>query len=161
MKNIILYLILILLLTSCIIQKGILYNGECRPKNPNFKLSKIALVSTNKIVFQRVYEGTKTSLGLGFYQDGRLICLNSKDGLSLKAEDVIGKDWENAIAIGYWRCKEDKIKVEFFVCQENGFYVLKQGQIKGDTLVFYQNIYYPTRKEVREETFIITNMSFK
>lgn len=149
---------LILLLTSCFMQKGQWINGKCRPKNSNFKLSRVPFKETDELVFNNVYEGVSTSLGFGFYKDGRLICFNSDDGSALKREDVFGKNWDNAIAIGYWRFDENKIRIEFFVCHDGGFYNFKQGEIKGDTIVLYKNIYHPFRKEVREERYILSKI---
>lgn len=152
-----------MLCTSCFVQKGQWINGQCRPKNPNFKLSKIPFKKTDKLVFNKVYiaDNITKAAGYGFLSDGRLICFNTDDGFALKKEGVIDKNWSNAIAIGYWRVEDNKMKIEFFVCQDSGFYNMKQGEIKGDTIIFYKSIYYPTRKEVREEKYILSDMSFE
>jgi len=164
MKKLFFVISLILCCTSCfLLEKGQWADGQCRPKNPNFKLLKIPFKETDKIAFNKVYDGAKTSLGLGFYKDGRLICFNSDDGMTLTLENIIGESWGNAITIGCWRVKDDNIKIEFFVCQDGGFYNRKKGEIKGDTIVFYQNYYSPIPpfKEKREERYVLTNMSFR
>ncbi len=147
-----------LIIYSCSFVKTYdLNNGICRPKKPHFRLLKIPFVETDRLSFNKVYEGNTTSLGYSFYSDGRLICFNSDDGLALRDNNILGKNWNNAIAIGYWRVVEgNKIKIEYFVCQDGGFYTLKQGKVNKDSIIFYKNIYHPTRKEVREEKYILS-----
>ena len=74
---------------------------------------------------------------------------------------VENKKWENARNIGYWRTEGDKIKIEYFVCSQQGTYFREQGEIKGDTIVFYQNFYHPFYKEVRERYYVLSDMSFE
>ena len=100
-------------------------------------------------------------MGYGFYPDGRIIYVHSKDGLTLKIEDIINKTWNNAPAIGYWRMERNKIKTEYFSCSNSGNYIRKQGYIKGDTIVFYENFYHPFYKEIREERYVLSDMSFE
>ena len=40
-------------------------------------------------------------------------------------------------------------------------YKRKQGEIKGDTIVFYENFYNPFYKEIREERYVLSDMSFE
>ena len=108
------------------------------------------------------YLGKKTtSFALKFYSDGRLIFFTSQDGFTIKPSDTFNKNWENAPNIGYWRVEDNKIKIEYFLCGDSGFYKRKQGEIKGDTIVFYENFYHPFYKEIREERYVLSDMSFE
>ena len=72
------------------------------------------------------------------------------------------ENWENAPNIGYWRVEDNKIKVEYFLCGDSGFYKREQGEIKGDTLVFYQTLFSPIKgKVVRETLYVLSDMSFE
>ena len=102
-----------------------------------------------------------TSFALKFYSDGRLIFFTSRDGFTIKPSDTFNKNWENAPNIGYWRVEDNKIKVEYFLCGDSGFYKREQGEIKGDTIVFYENFYHPFYKEVRERYYVLSDMSFE
>jgi hypothetical protein len=163
MKKLILLVCLLFLCTSCFfIKTGYWANGKCRPKNPNFKLLKIPFKETDKLNFNNVYISGTSSLGFSFYSDGRLICLNSDDGFALKEKDVIGKNWNNAIAIGYWRFEENKIKIEYFVCQDSGFYNMKQGEFKGDTIFFERGCgSNPFKREICWDKYILSDFSFE
>ena len=99
--------------------------------------------------------------GIGFYPDGRLMYFYSRDGYALKESDVENKKWENARNIGYWRTEDGKIKIEYFVCSQQGTYFREQGEIKGDTIVFYENVYHPFYKEVRERYYVLSDISFE
>lgn len=165
MKKIFLKISLIFFCTSCFIHKGKIINGQCRPKNPNFKLSKINFLDSDKLASNKIYislNNTKAS-GYGFYSDGRLIFFHSKDGFALKIEDVINKNWDNAQAIGYWRFAGDKIKTEYFSCSNSGDYIRKQGQIKGDTIIFERNCgaSNPFKSVKCPEKYILSDMSFE
>lgn len=166
MKNIITTLILILLCTSCFVHKGQnLNNGQCRPKNPNFKLLRVSFSETNKLAFNKIYiANDKTNaVGYGFYSDGRIIYLHSKDGFMLRAEDVIGKTWNNAPAIGYWRVEGSRIRTEYFSCSNSGVYIRKQGEIKGDTIIFERDCgtSNPFKTVKCPEKYILSDMSFE
>ena len=100
--------------------------------------------------------------GIGFYPDGRLMYFYSKDGYALKESDVENKKWENARNIGYWRTEGGKIKIEYFVCSQQGTYFREQGEIKGDTIVFYQTLFSPIKgKIVRETLYVLSDMTFE
>ena len=90
-----------------------------------------------------------------------MIFFTSQDGFTIKPIDTFNKRWENAPNIGYWRVEDNRIKIEYFLCGDNGFYKRKQGEIKGDTIVFYENFYHPFYKEVREERYVLSDMSFE
>ena len=91
----------------------------------------------------------------------RLIFFTSRDGFTIKPSDTFNKNWENAPNIGYWRVEDNKIKVEYFLCGDSGFYKREQGEIKGDTIVYYENFYNPFYKEVRERYYVLSDMSFE
>jgi len=142
--------------------KGTWENGMCRPKRPNFKLLKIPFKETDKLTYNKVYINQYlVGFGIGFYPDGRLMYFYSRDGYALKKSDVENKKWENARNIGYWRTEDEKIKIEYFVCSQQGTYFREKGEIKGDTIVFYQNFYHPFYKEVRETLYVLSDMSFE
>ena len=163
MKKLVLLFSLLSLCNSCFfMHKGTWGNGMCRPKRPNFKLLKTPFKETNLLVFNKSYLGKKTtSFALKFYSDGRLIFFTSQYGFTIKPIDTFNKRWENAPNIGYWRVEDNRIKIEYFLCGDSGFYKRKQGEIKGDTIVFYQNFYHPFYKEVREERYVLSDMSFE
>ena len=154
-----------LLCASCFIHKGQFTNGQCHPKNPNFKLLKIPLKKTDNLIFNKVYiaDNITKATGYGFLSDGRLICFNTDDGFALKEENVIGKNWNTAIAVGYWRFEENKFKIEFFVCQDGGFYNMKQGEIKGDTIIFERDCgtSNPFKTVKCPEKYILSDLSFE
>jgi hypothetical protein len=86
----------------------------------------------------------------------------SKDGYALKESDVENKKWEKARNIGYWRTEGNKIKIEYFVCSQQGTYFREKGEIKGDTIVFYQTLFSPIKgKLVRERYYVLSDMSFE
>lgn len=138
MKKLVLLFVGALLCNSCfLIQQGRIADGMCRPKRPNFKLLKTPFKETDKLVFDKTYLGKSiTSFALKFYSDGRLIFFTSQDGFTIKPSDTFNKNWENAPNIGYWRVEDNKIKVEYFLCGDSGFYKREQGEIKGDSIVF-------------------------
>ena len=161
-KLVLLFSLLSLCNSGFFIHKGRWGDGMCRPKHPNFKLLKTPFKETDKLVFNKSYLGKKTtSFALKFYSDGRLIFFTSQDGFTIKPIDTFNKRWENAPNIGYWRVEDNRIKIEYFLCGDNGFYKRKQGEIKGDTIVFYENFYHPFYKEVREERYVLSDMSFE
>ncbi len=163
MKKLALLFVGALLCNSCfLIQQGRIANGMCRPKHPTFKLLKTPFKETNKLTYNKVYVNQYlVGFGIGFYPDGRLMYFYSKDGYALKESDIENKKWENARNIGYWRTEGNKIKIEYFVCSQQGTYFREQGEIKGDTLVFYENFYHPFYKEVRERYYVLSDMSFE
>ena len=114
----------------------------CRLKHPKFKLLKIPFKETDKLTYNRVYINQYlVRFGIGFYPDGRLMYFYSRDGYALKESDIKDKKWENARNIGYWRVEGDKIKIEYFVCPQQGTYLREKGEIKGDTIIFYQTLF--------------------
>ena len=167
MKKIILLISLAFLCTSCFFyQNGHWVDGTCRPKEYNFKVLKTPFKETDKLNFNKVYVGNPDfpCFGFGFYPDGRLIFLRSYDGFAIKEKNVTGKTWDTAINIGYWRVDGTKIKVEYFICSEIGYYLEEKGEIKGDTLIFYQNLIgagrNPFKKYIREERYLLSDMEF-
>ena len=164
MKKLVLLFSLLSLCNSCFfMHKGTWGNGMCRPKRPNFKLLKTPFKETDKLVFDKTYLGKSiTSFALKFYSDGRLIFFTSRDGFTIKPIDTFNKRWENAPNIGYWRVEDNKIKVEYFLCGDSGFYERKQGEIKGDTIIFYQTQFSPIKgKVIRETLYVLSDMSFE
>lgn len=163
MKKFIIIISLILFCTSCFVHKRESINGQCRPKNPNFKLEKIYFAETDKISFKRIYiaDNVTKAVGYGFYPDGRIIYVHSKDGLALKPDEMYGKTWENAPAIGYWRVDGNIIKTEYFSCSNSGNYIEKQGSIKGDTIFFERDCgSKPFNKEKCIDRYILSDMYF-
>ncbi len=49
---------------------------------------------------------------------------------------VVVRNWDTARTIGYWRIEGSLIKTEYFTCANYGSYIRKQGEIKGDTIIF-------------------------
>lgn len=139
------------------------YSGwNVQTKHPKFKLLKTQFKETDKLTYNKVYINQYlVGFGIGFYPDGRLMYFYSRDGYALKESDVENKKWENARNIGYWRTESGKIKIEYFVCSQQGTYFREQGEIKGDTIVFYENFYHPFYKEVRERYYVLSDMSFE
>ena len=164
MKNFIVAISFILLCTSCLVHKGQWVSGQCRPKNPNFKLLKIPFKGSDKLVFNRVYiaDDFTKSAGYIFYPDGRLIYVHSKDGFALQPEDVIEKKWNNAPAIGYWRIINNVIETEYFSCANSGDYIEKRGEISGDTLIFerYFGTSNPFKNISCPEKYVLSNLGF-
>ncbi len=164
MKKLALLFVGVLLCNSCFfMHKGTWGNGMCRPKRPNFKLLKTPFKETDKLVFDKTYLGKSiTSFALKFYSDGRLIFFTSQDGFTIKPSDTFNKSWENAPNIGYWRVEDNKIKVEYFLCGDSGEREREQGEIKGDSIVFYQTLFSPIKgKVVRETYYVLSDMSFE
>ena len=139
------------------------YSGwNVQTEHPKFKLLKTQFKETDKLTYNKVYINQYlVGFGIGFYPDGRLMYFYSRDGYALKESDVENKKWENARNIGYWRTESGKIKIEYFVCSQQGTYFREQGEIKGDTIVFYENFYHPFYKEVRERYYVLSDMSFE
>ncbi len=170
MKKIILILSLVLFCTSCFISQGYWIDDKCRPKNPNFTLLKIPFKETDKLVFNKVYtlNGDKKH-ALGFYKDGRLIYFfnynKNIQNYDILSQDFVQKNnWENSRFIGYWRVEKDKIKIEYFLCGDSGFYIRKQGVIKGDTIFFDRDCgvpYNPFKSVKCPEKYILSDMSFE
>jgi len=163
-KKILLLMSLMLLCFSCFIHTGNRMDGQCRPKKPNFKLNKAFSNGTDKLVFNKIYvvDSELKPFGFGFYPDGRLIYVYSKDGFPLKIEDVITKNWDNAPAIGYWSIDGDKIKTEYFSCSNSGNYIRNQGEIKGDTLFFERDCgSNPFKSYKCYDKYILSDMVFR
>ncbi len=164
MKKLVLLFSLLSLCNSCfLIQQGHIVNGMCRPKHPKFKLLKIPFKETDKLTYNRVYINQYlVGFGIGFYPDGRLMYFYSRDGYALKESDIKNKKWENARNIGYWRVEGDKIKIEYFVCSQQGTYFREKGEIKGDTIIFYQTLFSPIKgKVIRKTQYVLSDMSFE
>lgn len=161
MKNIIVIIFLIFF-TSCGVRHSIGVEGQCRPKRNSFKLLKIPFRETDRLSFKKIYLAgvNLKSFGIGFYPDGRMVYFIARGNNELTENDVIGKNWNNAEFIGYWRVENDGIKIEYFVCGDFGTYIQEQGKIKGDTIFFYQNSPFPFKKEVYEHHYFLSNLSF-
>ena len=78
-------------------------------------------------------------------------------------KDVTDKNWNSAMYIGYWRVENDIIKIEYFVCGNYGDYIRKQGEIKGDTIIFERDCGTPNPfKSIRcDEKYVLSDMSFE
>lgn len=162
MKKIILIISLIFACTSCIVKKGQwIDEGKCRAKKANFTLIKTPFEETTKLVFNKVYLGgiNTKSYGISFYPDGRLVYFVSKGNNDLTNKDIMGKNWDNAMYIGYWRVKKDEIKLQYFVCGNSGTYIEKKGTIKGDT-IFFERICgsNPFNKEICFDKYTLSKM---
>lgn len=129
----------------------------------NLKGQKISNEQITELVnnLTEVAEDKTNAMGYGFYPDGRIIYVHSKDGLTLKIEDIINKTWNNAPAIGYWRMERNKIKTEYFSCSNSGNYIRKQGYIKGDTIFFERDCRTrPFKQKICYDKYILSNMNF-
>jgi hypothetical protein len=161
MKNFIVIIFLIFL-SSCFISSGRWVGDQCRPKRNNFKLLKIPFRETDKLSFKKVYTSDEYLKfdGIGFYPDGRMIHFIPNGNKAITENDMIGKNWNNTKFIGYWRVENNSIKIEYFVCGDNGFYIQKQGEIKGDKIIFYENSYIPFKKITIETSFVLSKLRF-
>lgn len=151
------------LLLSCFVHKGEIIDTQCRPKNPNFKLFKVDFQESDKLTYNKVYvaDNFTKAMGYSFYADGRLVFIHSKNGLELKPEDVFGKSWQNAPAIGYWRLKVDRIETEYFSCANSGNYIKRIGLIKGDTIFFERDCgSNPFKREKCFDKYVLSNLKF-
>ena len=100
-------------------------NGQCRPKNPNFKLTKIPFKDSDLLAFNKIYiaDDKTNAMGYGFYPDGRIIYVHSKDGLTLKIEDLIGSKKVSVLELESYN--SDYIKnliIELLTKIENNIY---------------------------------------
>ena len=165
MRKFLLIISLFVFCTSCFIHKGQMANGQCRPKSPDFTVLKSPFKETDKLVYNKIYlsDSNIKSYGIGFYQDGRLIYLVSKGNNDLDQKDVYDRNWNNSMYIGYWRVENDKIKIEYFVCGNSGVYIRKQGEIKGDTIIFERDCgtSNPFKTVKCPDKYILSDMSFE
>ena len=61
-----------------------------------------------------------------------------------------------------WRTEGNKIKIEYFVCSQQGTYFREQGEIKGDTIIFYQTQFSPIKgRVIRKTQYVLSDMSFE
>lgn len=161
----ILTIISFILFTSCFVHKGTYVDNKCRPKNPNFKLSKSNFHETGKIFFKKIYlsSGNIKSFGFGFYSDGHLVHFASNGTNNLTQNDVAEKNWQNAQHVGYWRTEGNKIKIEYFVCGNSGVYIEKEDEIKNDTLIFYRDCgtTNPFKSVKCNEKFVLSDLYLK
>jgi hypothetical protein len=127
-------------------------------------LSKRPFRETDRLLFKRVYLSSLNlkSSGIGFYSDGRMVYFFAKGNNELTENEVTRKSWNTTTYkyIGYWRVENDEIRVEYFLCGNSGVYIEKKGKINGDTIVFYQNFSLPFKNDIREERYVVSNMSF-
>ena len=164
MKSILLTIGLILFCTSCFVHEDRMINGQCRPKNPNFKLTKIPFKDSDLLAFNKIYiaDDKTNAYGLWFLSRWKnYICALKRWSVTLKIEDIINKTWNNAPAIGYWRMERNKIKTEYFSCSNSGNYIRKQGYIKGDTIFFERDCRTrPFKQKICYDKYILSNMNF-
>jgi hypothetical protein len=164
MKKIVLVTSLILICTSCFIHKGRWENGQCRPKNPNFKILKTPFKETDKLSFNKIYiaDNYTKAMGYGFYSGGRLIYFFSVDDFGLKEKDILGKNWDNAEFVGYWRIENENIKVQYFSCGNSGVYIDRIGKIKGDTIFFERGCSSnPFKRKICWDKYVLSDMTFE
>ena len=160
----ILFFSLLCLFNSCFIRQERLTNGQCRPKNPNFKLLKVPFEESHKLNFDKAYliDGSLKSFGYIFCPDGKLIFIHSKGNLEIHSEDVSGKTWDNASEVGYWRINGNEIKIEYFLCSNSGVYIKEFGKIIRDTIFLErpcgQN---PIKREKCWSKYVLSEMSCK
>jgi hypothetical protein len=121
------------------------------------------------LVFNKVYtlNGDKKE-AYGFYSDGRFIQIFNYNidiqNYTILNPDLIKlKNWKNARFIGYWRVKNNIIKIEYFVCGNSGVYIRKQGEINGDTIIFEKDCgnSNPFKTIKCSEKYILSDMSFE
>jgi hypothetical protein len=169
MRNLIITISVMVLCNSCFVHSGRIINGQCRPKNPNFKLIATPFEETNKIIFNKVYtKDGQNKLGLGFYDEGRIIIISNYN-YQIQNYDLItnsfikSKNWNNPENIGYWRIEGNKIKTEYFSCSNSGDYIREQGEIKGDTIIFERDCgtSNPFKTIKCPEKYILSDMSFE
>ncbi|MDR2221571.1 MAG: hypothetical protein LBE34_02415 [Flavobacteriaceae bacterium] len=172
MKKYLVLIILIVFIVSCS-QKGIWKNGMYRTKKNDYSLNKVPFCFSDKVVFNKMYLShvekvsnhpdsnvlTNMVSGIGFYSDGRFV-INGYNYENRFAENESKNIWKSAQEVGCYRIKNNRIQIEFLSSQDSGRYIRWEGEIKGDTLVFYKTIYHPIRKEIREEQYILSDMSF-
>ena len=49
-----------------------------------------------------------------------------------------------------------------FLCGDSGFYKRGQGEIKGDTIIFYQTQFSPIKgRVIRKTQYVLSDMSFE
>ena len=78
MKNKILVISILLILSSCLVHKGQINDGKCRPKNPKFELLKIPFKKSENLTFNKVYTlDDLEKMGIGFFEDGRIILVKN------------------------------------------------------------------------------------
>lgn len=164
MRKVILIISVVLFCTSCFLHKGKKIDEQCRPKNPNFKLLKAPFKGTNNLVFKKIYiiQSNPKPFGYGFYSDGKIIFLHSKNGQSLEMKDIENKNWSNAPAVGYWRFDGVKLKTEYFSCSNSGNYIREEGIIKGDTIFFERDCgSSPFRRNTCYDKYVLSEMIFE
>jgi hypothetical protein len=162
MRKILAFTFLFFLCCSCFIHKGNYSTGICRPKKANFKLSKTPFKPTEQLTFNAVYIEETKQRGYGFLSDGRLIYFHSDDGFELKEKNIVGKNWDNASAIGYWRTEKEKIRIEYFSCSNSGDYIEGNGKIKNDSLIFERDCATsnPFKSRKCPEKYILSSLKF-
>lgn len=166
--KILIFISIILIFSSCYVNKGQMIDGKCRPKNPNFELLKIPFKETDKLKFNKVYslEGLK-KIGIGFFSNGRIALFKNynyeKQNYDLITPIMIeSKNWNDPEYIGYWRVEDNLIKTEYFSCSNSGDYIKQHGTIVGDTIFFEKECGKgPFKSEKCFDRYVLTDLNFK
>ncbi|WP_452220196.1 hypothetical protein [Lacinutrix salivirga] len=137
-------LVIICLLLSCISCISFYRHpeGGFRPKKPKFSLDKEVFNFNNKIDTLAIYTKTdtlkygkyKSVFYFKFYNNGRYFENGFKPNVGINKSNLY------PTTIGYYNTYNDSIKLEFFWIDATNVYdteyVLLNGIIKGDTLIF-------------------------
>jgi hypothetical protein len=167
MKNKILVISILLILSSCLVHKGKINDGKCRPKNPKFELLKIPFKESESLTFNKVYTlDDLEKMGIGFFEDGRIILVKNYN-YSKQNYDLItpffmkSKNWNDPEHIGYWRFENDILKTEYFSCSNSGDYIKGFARIVGDTLFFEKDCgKSPLKREKCFDKYILSDLAF-
>ncbi len=168
MRKLPLYIILLLIIASC--NRGVwLSQNVYRPKHPKFKIRKTDFKSNSLINNSYLYVSTKKYTSdskervlynfTGFYSDGKMIG-NSLDDLEL-LQIYNANSFNTATSIGYYTTEGDKIKFEYFVPGDGGQYETREGIIKKDTIILMETVILLFKKEVRNDTLVISSYPLK
>lgn len=159
--------LLLMLITQGCLPKGYINDyGVYRAKKPNYSLYKIPFVQTNlidydylyltdpvqKVDFEQLNKVTGSVSGIRFFNDGRAI-LNGYDYEKRYGQSTLKNSWKTAFAAGYFRVNGSQIKVEFLFANSYGTYEIREGQIKGDSILLEPNKNRPSL------TFVKSNLS--
>jgi hypothetical protein len=125
MRKILISIISLLLFNSCIsLYKN--ENGNERPKNPRFKLSKI--INKDNTGLEGLYrEQNQGGYYFRFFKNGRVFLSGYKDFNQL-----------NTGYIGYYTLQESELKIEILYATQGYSYWLLKGTLIHDKIKFYK-----------------------
>jgi hypothetical protein len=153
------------LLVSC--TKGVwLAEGVYRPKHPKFKILKYPFIKNNFIDSEHFYLSRKYYDGIsyigcyGFYNNGQMINTGGKES-DINSILMTSNSFTTAPRVGYYTTEGDKIKFEYFVPGDGGQYETREGIIKKDTIILMETVILLFKKEVRNDTLVISSYPLK